>query len=231
MSLLRICSIVLLFFATCVGALGQSASGAVLVDEHGNLPCDESLGRLDNFFQELQKIPNSSGFISITNKPEDRRYTVFRQAMIKAYAIERGFDAMRLKIVRANSNQEMRLQLWLIPDGGVTPEVKDVDMSYALPAGGKAFMFSWEYSGFEQICPKIDDLKILAEFLRQNSVARANIVVRMRFPRTARRRQRAIVSSLVNKFGVSRNRIRTFLVKPEPRQGGNEPIIEYWYLP
>lgn len=223
--------IALLIFAGCNGVIAQTETEPILFDEHSNLPCDESLAHLDHFYAELQNHPNSTGFILITNKPENRRNTAFRQAMIEGYTRFRNFDPARFKIVRANSGEEMRVQFWRVPAGAIEPPVQDIDMSYLIPRTAKPFIFTFDDTWDDPICPGISGQSILIEFLKQNPRARINIVSRDVSANVARRRVLRAASRIINGSRIARTRIRTFVAKPDTIPYINQPSTEYWYLP
>jgi hypothetical protein len=67
----------------CIGTgFGQERPSAILIDEHGEISCDDTLGRIDIFFSELQRAPSSTGLIVISNTPENKARGVWRQAVI-----------------------------------------------------------------------------------------------------------------------------------------------------
>ena len=56
--------IVLVWFGSlAISGFGQEVPRAVLVDEHGRLPCDDLLGRLDAYFAELAGKPAAQGVV------------------------------------------------------------------------------------------------------------------------------------------------------------------------
>jgi len=220
-------AIVLLAFG--IGANGQEPPKAVLVDEFGNLPCDDSMARLDHLYSELHENPSSSGFVVIANSPDKRRDSVFRQRMIENYTRFRGFDLNRIKIVRETVGEEMKVSFWRLPFGSPEPKV-DVDGTYEIPSTiKKPFMFGAEESHGQMECAEYSE-EIFARFLNANPAARANLVFRDTTSKAGMRRANRVVSELVEKHGIVRNRIRVFILRPSTHRGG-EPITEFWYLP
>src|SRR5687768_4976917 len=108
-------AILLLILSTGIG--GQDQAKAVLVDEHGPLPCDDLLGRLDFYFAELHKHPSSIGVVVLSGPTAEKRLAVFRQYFIQAHAKDRKFDSGRIKYVRSNSGDDLAVQLWRVPPG------------------------------------------------------------------------------------------------------------------
>lgn len=230
MNLRRIFLIAILLLTLGIGTYAQESPKAVLVDAHLNVPCDESLARIDNFHNELEENPNSMGLVAISNSPEKRLDGVYRQVMIERHMKARGSDLDRVKFVRSIDAGELKIRFWLIPPGAVEPQI-DLDDSFEIPSSVGPFLFGWEYSFGDQICPEIDDGEIFGQFLKANPESRANLVFRDRSMRRARKRANQAVAKLTRRYGISRQRIRIFFVKPEPRLDGDEPITEFWYLP
>ncbi|HEV8593402.1 MAG TPA: hypothetical protein VGQ55_14960, partial [Pyrinomonadaceae bacterium] len=207
--------------------VAQLPLAPILVDEHPQIPCDESLARLDAFYAELQNNPESTGLISIAAYAERRRDSVFRQASIEAYTRFRGFDLRRIKIIRARAEHEMKISFWRVPSSASEPQI-DVDESYEVPRTVKPFLFGWEEEFGDPICPEIDQGEIFSHFLKANPSARANLVFRGKSALATERLYRKTVSTLVNRYGVPRNRIRVFLLKRERLRSAHwQPIVEF----
>jgi hypothetical protein len=81
-----------------------------------------------------------------------------------------------------------------------------------------------------QICPKIDNLEIFANFLRDNPTARGNIVARDKSRSRARRRAAGVMKELIS-HGISKKRLRTFTGFFQKPSNHDELIVEYWFLP
>ena len=223
--------VTMLASAVCLSVQPQTSPKPILVDEHPILPCDDSLARLDAYFNELQNAPASNGIIIITNTPEGRRDSAFRQALIESWTRFRNFDRGRFKIIRANSVDHMKIQFWMLPAGAKEPPVEGIDMSLAIPKTAKPFIFTTDETWDDGICPGINGRRILVEFLKQNPRARVNIVSRDASAAVAQRRALKAASRIIKSARINRSRIRTFLVKPRKIHNTNQPLVEYWYLP
>jgi len=219
-----------LVFVGLVGlARAQDAPKPLLLDEHGELPCDDLLVRWDAFYADLHANPNSTGLISIATLPEKRRDGVFLKAWIERYTHFRGFDLSRFRIVRTTADMDMRINYWRIPAGAAEP-VLDIDDSYEIPRTVKPFMFAREEE-FEMVeCSERDGGRFLWTFLKANPSARANLVFRNRSIRAAKRRSVEVSNNLVS-HGVARHRIRVFLLKQARLPENRKPNSEFWYLP
>ncbi len=221
----------ILLLILSVGISGQDEAKAVLVDEHGRLACDDLLGRLDSYFAELDKIPRSIGVVVLSSPKAEKRLAVFRQYFIEAHAKDRKFESSRLKYVRANSGDELSVQLWRIPPRAAEPDVSNVDMSYSLPIGIRPFILGGEYTYGDGICPEVDDAPVFAYFLKDNPDSRGNIVVRDRSIVKATQRAKKIRREFRVRYGIPSSRLRFFPRKASVPENNLEPIVEYWYLP
>jgi len=83
----------------------------------------------------------------------------------------------------------------------------------------------------DQICPVVDDGEIFAKFLKENSGARGNIVIRDNSLTRARRKAARTKLDFESKYGISGSRLRTFTAKLTRPSNHDEAILEYWYLP
>lgn len=230
MNLPRICLLTLLLLTPGLGATSQAVPEAILVDEHGEIPCDDTLSRIDVFFSELRNNPIDSGLVVISGIPENKHRILFRQTIIEHQIKWRQFDAARISFLRSKS-EETRVQFWRIPPGANAPAIKDVDISYTIPETVKPFLMGDETKFGDQICPEVDDGKIFAKFLNENRTARGNIVVRDNSARRARHRSSAIVRKFSQKYGIPASRLRTFTAKLQKPSNHDEAVVEYWYLP
>jgi hypothetical protein len=214
-----------------VRVFGQGAPEPILIDEHGEIPCDDTLSRIDIFFSELSRFPDSSGLVVLSAPLEDKARLIFRQTIIEYQTKWRSFDSSRFQIIRARANEGLTVQFWRIPPGSDAPLIADVDMSFAVPKTIRPFMMGYETKMGDQICPEVDDGEIFARFLGENRTARGHIVIRDNSFARARRSAARAKRKFESKYGISGSRLRTFTGKLMWPASHDEPIVEYWYLP
>jgi hypothetical protein len=224
-------SVIGFFAVSGEGTIAQERPEPVLVDEHGRLPCDDLLGRLDLYFSELSKDPSSVGVAILSSTRGDKRLAVFRQHFIEAHARDRGFTSNPIKFIRTISGDSLSVQLWRVPAGGQEPSVSNVDSTYGLPDTFEPLMFGVEYIYGDDICPEVEDQPIFAKFLEGNPASRGNIVVRDRSIERARRKADRIRYVFRTKYGITSSRLRFFTRMASRSALMREPIVEYWYLP
>lgn len=231
---LRILSFLLLSHIAFGSAANSQQPKAVLVDEHGLLPCDDSLGRLDAWYAEIANNQNSVGLAVISGPPEEKHRSVFRQYLMEANARFRGVSkVLPLKYVRANSSDDVKVELWRIPAGAEGPRIENVDNTFVLPGDIKPFRLGTDYPDFfDNICPgERSDQRIFGEFLKGNPSARGNIVVRGRTLAKAKGKAAGILRVFKKQYGIAGTRLRVFPRRRSIPSNNLEPIVEYWYLP
>ena len=222
-----LCLIFGLVFSIATSGFGQSSEKPVLIDQFGELPCDDRMARLDPFFVELANHPDSQGLVVINHSPSDRMEAVFQQRMIERYTRFRGFDLERIDIERSSSSNDLKVSFWRLPAGAPKPE-HTLDTSFEITEKTTPFLFASEEIYGHVECSEFD-IDIFAQFLKSNPAARANLVFRDLSAREGRRRADETLSMLIGEHEIEKHRIRTFFVKPRPNS--YEPITEFWYLP
>jgi hypothetical protein len=226
----------LFLICLAIATSAQEPTKAVLVDEHGQLPYDDSLGRLDNWYSELSKTPSSIGLAVISSPLGEKHRSVFRQYLMEANArFRKASEVLQLKYVRTNSSGDLKVRLWRIPFGAQEPRIENVDNTFVLPKDLKPFLLGEEYPdylGADNICPgERSDQRIFASFLKDNQSARGNIVVRDRTIAKAQAKAARILRTFKGQYGISRSRLGVFPRKRSVPSNNFEPIVEYWYLP
>ena len=227
----RISFLAILIFASISTGMAQNPPSAVLVDEFSTLGCDDFLARLDAYFAELRNEPISKGVVVIRNAASNRHRSVQTQALIEAHFRWRDWKQDSLDYVRADKEGDPLIQLWRLPPGTVLPVIEDQIDSFRIHEGvRRPFIMGYE-TKFGQICPEIDDQQIFAVFLKSNPKARGNIVVRAKSSGEAQRKAKTIRRKFETDYGISSERIRTFVAKLQKPENHDEPVVEYWYLP
>ncbi|HUR99621.1 MAG TPA: hypothetical protein VMZ26_16265 [Pyrinomonadaceae bacterium] len=109
---------------------------AFKVDEYGNVPCDDYLGRMDGLFAESERNPTAKVYILLyegkvptynyrTKRIELKRPIVglaeARIRSIKRYADHRRFPKERLAFIKAGFRKEAALEAWIVPPGAKPP--------------------------------------------------------------------------------------------------------------
>jgi hypothetical protein len=168
---------------------GQNTATPRLIDEFGDLYCDDLLARLDNVAITLDGTPSSKTYIigyNGRNSALDRMPHILRFA--KGYLIEtRGIDERRIVTINGGDREELRIESWLVPEGIVAP-IRDetIQIEHDPNAPRK---FNYSYLGFRRqdnryvleggtICDlELMDLHEYGRLLRANPNLRAHIII------------------------------------------------------
>lgn len=191
------------------------------IDTYGDLIEDDAQGHLDYFLNELQKEPNSKGYIIAYTKPEYPPGTARRYALrSKAYLVVRGLDPNRVVALDGGRREEITMELWIVPTGAsapvpkptATPEPEDHhdNLLYDEYAA-----WDEDWSGLESGSERLDGF---AEALKREPRSWACIVAyaqngddRMGMewdrPGTALKTARGTKNYLVKKLGIAPSRI------------------------
>jgi hypothetical protein len=197
------------------------------VDEFTELPCEEFLGRLDNFFLTINQNPDMIGITFISVDPTKKYKSVNAEQIINNYVNYRKFPANRIKIVRTNSDEDMYFRLWVWDPNAASPELGEIDNTLILPQNlTEPFLLSTEDEF--GTCPSGDPRKLFADFLNANLTARGKIVIRERSAKKGTGLSTKIRDDLSKTYGISSDRLS---VTNESGSPGSSPKVEYWYLP
>ena len=89
-------------------------------DEYGNIRFNDEKARLDNYAIQLQNEPTSQGYIIAFGSCDAEGQTRGNRA--KDYLVNtRGIDAGRLVVVDGGCMPELKVQLWIVPQGATPP--------------------------------------------------------------------------------------------------------------
>ncbi len=226
-----------MMLALCpIYVLGQSISiptslgESIQLDEFDHLPCDDWMGRIDRSLSDAIERPEMTLFVVSSVNPKQKYEGVITQRSMENYIRMRRFPKDRIKFVRTKSDQSLSFQIWLVPQDTNLSNFGAVDESLLLPDGIKPFLLLEEEEIEDPICPGINKQAMFADFLKANPESRGNIVIRQKSHNEASRLKNNQLKILTTTYKVPKERLRFFLVDPDPKQP-YDPIIEYWFLP
>jgi hypothetical protein len=135
----QILSFLLLIFLA-FGAAGQN-DGARLVDEFENTNCCDYRARLDLLLSELNKSPQSKGYVFVYEGDlrkivYDKNYRAVGDKYVpsekgtgrgllgyfRGHLLFRKFPAERIVFIEAGFREKFAVELWIVPDGSAPPE-------------------------------------------------------------------------------------------------------------
>ncbi len=203
-----------------IAGAGQVTPKAVLVDEFGEIPCGDLLGRTDSFFSELMKYPNDIGFVNISSS---RKRPDATKLIIRANAYMRRFDASRLRIVINSASGNQSAQFWRVPKGADFPkfeELADKPRDVTRP-----FMFG--QADDLGVCPSFIPYDYV-DLIKANPGSYGKIIVRGNTWVGRNALADDFLPSLQSEQGLSKDRLRVYYVH-RPRNYVIE--IEFWFIP
>lgn len=224
MKLLKTFFILIILLVSFQISFGQEKPEPILVDEFGNIPCDEFLGRTDNFLAVLQKNPDSQGYAVISGTSYDLRRKVGFELMMKGAMTFRNFDSSRISFVRSADTDKLIIQFWSVLQGAEKPDFNESEWSFVFPPQTKPFLFF--DNAFFEICPSSPFETIYAEYLNANLQARGHVVIYTKSLKEYKKLKKDTLKLLKD---IPISRLRFFHVKKE--HSDNYANIEYWLVP
>ncbi len=92
-------------------------------DEYGNIRFNDEKARLDNYAIQLQNEPGSTGTIIVFGSCAGEGQQ--RGDRAKDYLVNtRGIEAGRITVVDGGCQENLKVQLWVVPQGSAAPEVE-----------------------------------------------------------------------------------------------------------
>jgi hypothetical protein len=215
-------SLVFLTLAT----IAQEAPKAVLVDEFGELPCEDILARTDYLASELQRDPTLAASIVISPPRERPSLAQGRRKLISSTLQLRGVSSDRyiFRKMPVSSDGKMATRFWKIPLGAEPPGDNSFIWKEVAPATDRPYIFG--FVDDIDICPTFVS-RAFAKLLLGNPGARGNIVVIDSKYATATKYKVADlwIKEFTESHGLPRNRLRLFFSM------GDEPGVEFWFVP
>ena len=233
-----LCSGILIFAAGSIAHRQDRPIADGKFDEIGNVSADDAMARLDMFAIQLNSNQGLQGFIIGHNRSDYDGGWLLREAYgyVDYLVNKRGIDASRIKVVEGETRREIGFELWLLPTGAVSPVIARVPESE--PTSPQRFdEISLGDEGqcvgelYLNLYSLEDGLRFFGQALRQQSRAKAWIVIhpRVREPvATARRTIDASRNSLIKDSGISSERVLTAI---GPRQSSICTYVNLWIVP
>ena len=220
----RIILIAVLASVLGIDLLGQPPAGAVLIDEFGDVSCEDLKARTDSFLTDLNHKPADLGVVMLSDST--RLPAELTKRIIQANLFSRQFDRDRIQFRFRPKAVSSSTQFWRVPAGAQTPasEVfKDPNRDLSKP-----FLFGQsERHDLAGICPTFSP-EVFADLITNQPDSRARLVI---FGPTAALRRKAADSELeifLRYTELSKRQIEFYFV---PRPDWDYTMTEYWYIP
>ena len=219
--------VLIILFASIQICFGQERPKAELIDEFGLIGCEGILSRIDNFMVEIMNEPNSVGYAVIYGKKNKALDSLQYEGWINGNVRFRRFNEDRLITIRGKEQDNLKIELWIVPAGIEKPFFTESKWNLDL-SGIKPFIFFADnYDA--GICPG-NPLATYAELLFANPNFRGHIVFQDKTDKKFRIREKEILDELVNYYKIPRNRLKLFYDKDK-----NYPYhftnVEFWLVP
>jgi hypothetical protein len=221
----RFLVVALCALAFVVSGGAQETPEAVLVDELGPIPCGDLSSRLDGLLNELEKDPNSTGYIVFSDNEEAASRLHWRALFVDGYARFRSFDEDRVVLLQATLDKPIDTQMWRIPAGGNSPVPSAVERPYELDASLRKYRL---YSEFEEVgaCYTGPPFRVLSKYLQTNPDLVANIAIGAPSAKSFRQAKEETIKLFRVDYGVEPTRLRFFWKQTDYEP----PIYELWLL-
>jgi hypothetical protein len=212
---------VLLFLISfSVGVSAQERPTPVLVDEFGQITCEDLLARQDYFLSELSNNPQDIGYAVIYDSGQDPKGLA---KLLNAGIYTRRFDRSRFKIALAKgSDGSVNGQFWRVLPGASLPDFEPVSEPPTDPS--KPMLFGADFS--ENICPTFSP-DLFVKLVNENPGAHGRVVIVG--PNWSSRKAAARVElEMLERANLRRNKIKFYYIH-RPKLSFIE--MEYWYIP
>ena len=226
MKLRKLFFTLLLLLAAFQVYTGQEIPKAELVDEFGEVTCEELIARQDNLINLLENDPTSIGYAVIYGKKDNLRAVWRNKRFLDGQTEFRRFDEQRLIIIRGKEAEQLRIQFWKVPVDAEKPDFGEIAWDFSLSKFKKPFIFSstdWEVNP----CPIGLQLKTYSNYLTANANARGNIVIFAKTKKEFQKDKKKLSDKLTNEYKVPLNQLRFFYKKTKT----NYTYHEFWLVP
>lgn len=220
MKSLKIFLALLFLFAAVPGSFGQQKPEPVLIDEFGQINCEEFLARLDRFLVDLSNDPTAVGYAIIDGKKENTRQSFGYRSQLRGWIKFRGFDSSRIIIMRRENTEKLKIQLWLAPAGANLSDSSDLGWKYPLTIAKPLSVYNEADS--DGVCPGDGTIRF-SESLREYPHIRGHLVIHAKTLKEFSKRKK----ELLNEFSeIAPGRLRFTYVRHK-----SDTFVEYWLVP
>jgi hypothetical protein len=228
MKLQKILLIIICLFAVSHFCFGQEVPKAVKIDEFGEANCEDFWARFDNFFNELQNDPTSTGNLIIYGKKNSLSKNLGYEKLANGIVRFRNLDPSRLVIIRGEENDAIHIEFWRVPAGAEQPIFTAGDWDLTIRQN-KPFILN-AYSDGDGICPAVTSVKLFADYLSANPSMRGHLVITDKTTENFIITKKDLLNELVNEHKIPQNRLKFFYVKNKT-YSYEFADIEFWLVP
>ena len=202
----------------------QEKPKAVLIDEFGKVNCEELFTKFHRFTLEVFSEPTSVGYVVIHGKRSDLQQSDLYRKQIRGYVDSLSDEKISIMTVKGKDEEFLKTQLWKVPlNADITLSFEKWNLS--TPNFTKSIKFYND--ALEGSCSSDDGRITFAELLLENPNLSGHLVIKERTLKEFKETERKLLKRFENKYGVSRNRLKTFYRKVE---NDFDSDVEYWLV-
>jgi hypothetical protein len=189
--------------------------------------CEYVLQHVDFLTEELEKNPNSIGYIVINRKREkSKRFNLagfFYQDIISLHIKNRDYNQNRLRIIRGES-EKVKIDFYIASDESNKPNSTEAKWNLYIPS--KPILFNEGYGG--QLCAEtFYNLNTFSEILAAFPTARGHFVIYAESFKEFPKEKENITNEII-KIGIPLNRFKFFFEKDNNTL---HPHSKLWLVP
>jgi len=207
-------------------------------DDFGNVKAEDAMARLDAFALHLNSNPSFQGFIIGHNRSDLGSGWLLREGYgyLDYLVNKRGIEGSRMKFVEGETRREIAFELWLLPSGALSPfNARVPELEPTLPRRFDEISLGDEGQCVGELFLELytleDGLRFFGEALRQQSRAKAWIVIHPRSRDSLAKANRTVDESknlLIKNYGISSARV---LTATGTRQSSICTYVNLWIVP
>jgi len=218
---------VLLLFINLQICFGQEK--AELVDEFGRIFCEDLQIRMQTFYADVKKRPDSVGYIYLYGNKDKPLEKYLFEISFKSVALIYKFDPHRIQFVQGKDKDSTGGQFWIVPSNVDALILDEEKWSYSLPDFNKPKkLYERQESLFADICPMVNSLyeELYSKILLGNPTFRGNIVISANSLKDFQKSKKELINEFVNNYKIPADRLRFFNDK-----NGYQDNVEFWIVP
>lgn len=220
----RIIFLFLILLATFQVFLSQEKLKAILVQEFGDVNCDESSAIIDVLFTNILNEPNSKGYIVIYGSNEKPLKKYLYEMEFKADIMFRNFDTSRIIFLHGKNEKNIRIQFWKVPASADKPDFVEGDWNYRMPQDTKSLLL-FKDSWIAEVCHASYDIKLYSKVLLANPQLKGQMVIYAKSARNFYQTEKSLLNALVSQNKIPRNQLKFFYIR---RKNSD---VEFWLVP
>lgn len=207
----------------------QAVTAQHLVDEFGELSCEDMEARIELYVRELAKDADAPGWVETFAPKGEFLYSLQVESqilgMVESFNSKGDIkvDPNRILFEYGGIEKSGRTRLWIIPKGTERWIELDRKLSFELAKDTKPFRF-------RSISRDLDNLDCVfggvneqfTELLQANPLANGNLVIADKDQKAFRERKKELLSAL---SGIDPDRLKFYFVE------NKIPYVEYWIVP